>query len=63
LRIVQGPLRNAPRAPPVVRARPRGPLDAAQERALADSLAELPEGPLKAALARLGREVLRDEGP
>jgi hypothetical protein len=63
LRIVQGPLRNAPRQAPAERPRPRGPLDAAKERALADSLADLPEGPLKAALARLGREILRDEVP
>jgi hypothetical protein len=61
LRIVQGPLRNALRQPPAARVRPRGPLDAAKEQALAESLADLPEGPLKAALARLGREVLRDE--
>ena len=63
LRIVQGPLRNALRQPPVVRTRPRGPLDAAKEQALAESLEDLPEGPLKAALARLGREVLRDKTP
>jgi hypothetical protein len=37
----------------------RPPLDAAAEQALADSLAETPDGPLKAALLRLGREVLR----
>jgi hypothetical protein len=61
LRIVQGPLRNALRQPPAVRTRPKGPLDAAQERTLAEGLADLPEGPLKAALTRLGREVLRDE--
>lgn len=63
LRIVQGPLRGfakrdastAKRAAP----RARGPLDAAAERALADSLGDLPEGGLKDALLRLGREVLR----
>jgi hypothetical protein len=61
LRIVQGPLRNGLRQPTTTRARARGPLDAAKERKLADSLADLPEGPLKAALTRLGREVMRDE--
>jgi len=63
LRIVQGPL-----SAPVARAAPRGnvrrmrtPLDAAVEKALADSLAEAPDGLLKRALLRLGREVLRVE--
>jgi len=61
LRIVQGPLRGfTPRdATPAVRRRARGPLDAADEQALAESLAAFPEGPLKIALERLGREVLR----
>ena len=59
LRIVQGPL-----SPAVLRQRPPGrrvrpPLDAAAERELAEGLAATPEGPLKEALARLGREVLR----
>ncbi len=59
LRIVQGPLTLAP-----VKARAKGrrikpPLDAAAERGLMESLAKTPEGPLKEALARLGREVLR----
>jgi hypothetical protein len=58
LRIVQGPLRRAARAEPA-KPRPRGPLDAAAERELAESLAGLPEGPLKNALTRLGREVMR----
>ncbi len=60
LRIVQGPLtRTAARAAaPIRRARP--PLDAAAERHLADQLAATPDGPLKAALLRLGREVLRE---
>jgi hypothetical protein len=60
LRIVQGPLtRTAARAAaPIRRARP--PLDAAAERKLADELAATPDGPLKAALLRLGREVLRE---
>ncbi len=60
LRIVQGPLTRAAAAraaAPIRRARP--PLDAAAERALAEGLAATPEGPLKAALLRLGREVLR----
>jgi len=59
LRIVQGPLRRQPRAKTLERSRPRGPLDAAAEQDLAQSLAKLPEGPLKRALTHLGREVLR----
>jgi len=62
LRIVQGPLS---RPPPLLRAassrRPRPPLDAAAEQRLADGLAETPEGPLKEALTRLGREVMRGQ--
>ena len=62
LRIVQGPLTRtaaaSKSAAPIRRARP--PLDAAAERKLADELAATPEGPLKAALLRLGREVLRE---
>jgi hypothetical protein len=58
LRIVQGPLSIRPEAAltskPGRRRKP--PLDAAAESAL---IAETPEGPLKAALVRLGREVLR----
>ena len=63
LRIVQGPLRRAP-APerPGAHRRVRPPLDAAAEKSLADSLADTPEGPLKEALTRLGREVLRSQG-
>ena len=63
LRIVQGPLRGVKtsRQPPP--ARPRlsleTPLDAAAEQALAQSLEGFPDGPLKAALTRLGRQVLR----
>jgi hypothetical protein len=61
LRIVQGPLSRsagaARAAEPVRRMRP--PLDAAAEQRLAEGLATTPDGPLKAALARLGREVLR----
>ncbi|HEY2709132.1 MAG TPA: DciA family protein [Caulobacteraceae bacterium] len=64
LRIVQGPLSKPsgnPRSPPKGR-RHKPPLDAAAERALADGLAEAPAGPLKDALLRLGREVMRSEG-
>jgi hypothetical protein len=61
LRIIQGPLRGRPDAPApaVARKRSKAPLDAAAEQALAESLADLPEGRLKLALARLGREVIR----
>ena len=59
LRIVQGPLRAlAETAKPARRKLP--PLDAAAEAELAKSLAPAPDGPLKAALLRLGRGVLRD---
>lgn len=62
LRIVQGPLRSLAKrgggsAPD--RKRARGPLDAAEEQALAESLAGFADGPLKDALSRLGREVMR----
>jgi hypothetical protein len=63
LRIVQGPLSRptaARSAAPIHRARP--PLDAAAERGLAEGLASTPEGRLKDALARLGREVLLSSG-
>jgi hypothetical protein len=57
LRIVQGPLRAQPEA---TAPRKRAvPLDAAKEAALARSLADAPAGPLKDALMRLGRGVLR----
>ncbi|MFZ3005302.1 MAG: DUF721 domain-containing protein, partial [Phenylobacterium sp.] len=60
LRIVQGPLRNVnPESVRPVR-RPLPPLDAGQEAQLAASLADAPDGPLKAALLSLGRGVLRD---
>jgi hypothetical protein len=63
LRIVQGPLKRSARqdrpSPPALRAGFRRPLDAANEKALGESLAALPEGPLKEALRRLGREVIR----
>lgn len=60
LRIVQGPVKAAAVAP--ARPRRKGPLDAATEKSLADGLAEAPDGPLKIALTRLGREVLRRSG-
>ena len=59
LRIVQGPLRAANDASPAPSRRRAAPLDAAQEARLAQGLAEAPEGPLKDALLRLGRSVLR----
>ena len=43
------------------RRRSRGPLDAAAEAALAETLSDFKEGALKQALARLGREVLRGD--
>lgn len=58
LRIVQGPLRNSAPAAPRPR-RSAQPLDAAREAELAQSLVDAPDGPLKAALLRLGRSVLR----
>ena len=60
LRIVQGPLRRLARKARAVKIRPRGPLDAAAERDLALSLASFEDGPLKTALEKLGREVMRD---
>jgi hypothetical protein len=61
LRIVQGPVK-ARAAPATTRTRRKPPLDAAAESQLADSLAGQPDGKLKDALLRLGREVLRREG-
>ncbi|HYE47063.1 MAG TPA: DciA family protein [Caulobacter sp.] len=60
LRIVQGPIKTAATAKPQARTRRKGPLDAAAEAELAEGLADAPDGPLKAALLRLGREVLRN---
>ncbi|MBI1200005.1 MAG: DUF721 domain-containing protein [Phenylobacterium sp.] len=60
LRIVQGPLRRT-EPPPPPRRRP-APLDAAQEAGLAEGLADVPDGKLKAALMALGRGVLRRSG-
>lgn len=58
LRIVQGPIsRKAAGAGAVRRTRP--PLDAAAEAELARSLERIREGPLKDALAHLGRQVMR----
>ena len=59
LRIVQGPLRALGQTPKPIR-RKSAPLDAAAEADLAESLASTPDSPLKAALLRLGRGVLRD---
>jgi hypothetical protein len=58
LRIVQGVLKKPDAAPP--RRRSKAPLDAAAEQQLAEGLAAQPDSPLKAALIKLGREVLRD---
>jgi hypothetical protein len=66
LRIVQGRVKPPPavaaesRAAQARRRRAR-PLDAADEAALEQGLAKAEEGPLKQALLRLGREVLRAE--
>ncbi len=66
LRIVQGPLRGRadhgrqPRSKPPPRH--EGPLDAAEEASLTESLSALPDGALKTALTRLGRAVLRRQG-
>lgn len=57
LRIVQGPIRRPAGAKPAPRKRP--PLDAAQEAALAEGLADARDERLKGALLKLGREVLR----
>jgi len=64
LRIVQGPVRPVAAAPSAAVAKARGrrkppPLDAAAEARLQADLADAPEGPLKTALIRLGREVMR----
>ena len=58
LRIVQGPVSASAAAAVLTRRKPP-PLDAAQEAELSAGLAEAPEGGLKAALLRLGREVAR----
>lgn len=66
LRIVQGRVQPPPGVAAAARAaqarrRRAQPLDAAEEAALAQSLAEAPDGGLKQALLRLGRAVLRAE--
>jgi hypothetical protein len=63
LRIVQGAVRQsaagaAPPAAPKIRRR-SAPLDAAAEAKLAEGLAEVPDGPLKQSLLKLGRAVMR----
>jgi hypothetical protein len=58
LRIIQGAVRAHAR-PQAPRRRPKGPLDAAAEQTLSEGLADQPEGPLRDALIRLGRETLR----
>lgn len=68
LRIVQGPVRAKPSPTPKSGGpgparRRSAPLDAAQEAELERSLEGATEGPLKSALMRLGREVLRGSGP
>lgn len=62
LRIIQGVVRAQAARPQAARRRPKGPLDAAAEQALAEGLAAQPEGPLREALLRLGRETLRGRG-
>lgn len=61
LRIVQGPLRpqTSKQLGDLPRKRGKGPLDAATEANLAKSLAGAPDGKLKAALLKLGREIAR----
>ena len=62
LRIVQGPLSAPP--PPAARPKPRpAPLDAGAEAELKASLAKAPDGPLKEALERLGRNAAKGNGP
>ncbi len=63
LRIVQGPLQGMPErgVGGMNKRRPKPPLDAAEEQALEASLDDFPEGSLKTALIRLGREVMRAE--
>ena len=68
LRIVQGPVRRAVAAQTAsktaqARRRRAQPLDAGVEAELETGLDRLTDGPLKAALRRLGREVLRHQRP
>lgn len=67
LRIVQGPVRPVAAALSAGVAKTRSrqkaqPLDAAEEARLQADLASAPDGPLKSALIRLGREVMRRQG-
>lgn len=57
LRIVQGLVRRSAHALP---ARRRPPLDAALEAELTKGLEAAPDGPLKSALLKLGRAVMRE---
>lgn len=61
LRIVQGKVTPVPGAPAPSRAKRlrNQPLDAAAEARLQQGLAQAPDNPLKRALLRLGREVMR----
>jgi hypothetical protein len=59
LRIIQGPLQHKAESTARKPARRLPPLDAAAEAGLRESLAQAPEGKLKAALLALGRGVLR----
>jgi hypothetical protein len=59
LRIVQGPVRAPAAAPKPAGRKRQAPLDAAVEAELEKGLEDAPEGPLKAALLRLGREVAK----
>ena len=66
LRIVQGLVKPPPAVAAEAKAaqarrRRAQPLDAAEEAALEQGLAKAEDGPLKRALRRLGREVLRAE--
>ena len=68
LRIVQGPIRpktartQEGAAAATKRRKNTGPLDAAIEAQLLEDLSAAPDGPLKTALLRLGREVRRAGG-
>ena len=60
LRIVQGLVRQgAAAAAPAPKKRRAGPLDAAAEAELAKGLEDVPDGPLKQSLLKLGRGVMR----
>jgi hypothetical protein len=59
LRIVQGPVRAQTAAPKPLARKRQAPLDAAVEAEIEKGLENAPEGPLKAALLKLGREVAK----